>query len=66
MANVADMTNLGCPSGYIHFLIIDYVGYVVDEVFMVGIQFTAIQILRGIWVVIWCLSWISLLTIWLM
>ena len=33
--------------GYFHFLIIDYVGYVVDEVFMVGIQFTAIQILRG-------------------
>ena len=47
MADVADMTDLGCPSGYVHFLIVGYVGYVVDGVFMVGIQFTAIQILRG-------------------
>ncbi len=30
MANVVDRTNLGFPSGLFHFLIVGYVGYVVD------------------------------------
>ncbi len=38
MADVVDRTNLGCPSGLFHFRIVGYVGYVVDRVFMVGIQ----------------------------
>ncbi len=30
MADVVDRTNLGFPSGLFHFLIVGYVGYVVD------------------------------------